>query len=201
MYRLTLLFTVITLSLGFALVSADDTFGEIHHLFKRDYKLPYDALPSANCSVPAVCSKIPGPVNCRCSDMLTMCQNGSGQFCWGSQKLNQTQNCPAVPETCSSQFNGTSSCLCNTETVLCVDGYNHYCYGKVQNTTTPSGTTSASVSLGSLPLSAPTGSSSASPAGGQESNSPSKESAASPIVASAAMIVSALIGSTLYLSS
>ncbi|KAI9319400.1 hypothetical protein BX666DRAFT_1840263, partial [Dichotomocladium elegans] len=98
-------------------------------LAKREDKLPYDMLPNTNCAVPDVCSNIGQLVSCRCSSLLTVCLDNDRHFCWGSTDLNRSTDCPIIPVSCSSQFNGTASCLCNQDTVLCVDSYNHYCYG------------------------------------------------------------------------
>lgn len=185
--------------------TADETIEELHRLFKREDKLPYDSLPNDKCNVPSVCSNIQSPVNCRCTDMLTVCQNNNGQYCWGSQLLNQTTGCPAVPESCSAQFNGTANCLCNGNTVLCVDGYNHYCYGNYQGSSAAPGSSdaaaaasSASVSLGTIPTTV-------SPLSGNnggeanQSNSPSDSGTQSLFSSSlAAWTLLALTGSTAY---
>lgn len=165
-----------------------------HWLFKREYQLPYSTLPNSNCTTPSVCSNINQPVTCRCSDLLTVCQNSNRQFCWGSQTLTQSSGCPSVPESCASEFNGTASCLCNSNTLLCVDAYDHYCYGHFQ-----SGAASTSVSLspldpsGSNPAatssSSAAASSSSSSQAGAQSNSPS---AANSVVASLSVLVVAV---------
>ncbi|ORY99062.1 hypothetical protein BCR43DRAFT_488664 [Syncephalastrum racemosum] len=123
-----------------------ETFEELHQLFKRESGLPYDTLPNTTCATPAVCSNIQQPVTCRCSGMLTVCQNTNKQYCWGSTTLTQNSSCPAVPSECSSQFNGTANCLCNSQNVICVDSSNHYCFGNVG--------ASSSVSLAQIPTSA-----------------------------------------------
>ncbi|CDH54881.1 hypothetical protein RO3G_14139 [Lichtheimia corymbifera JMRC:FSU:9682] len=196
------LFSILLCASFASAYTADETIEELHRLFKREDKLPYDSLPSDKCNAPTVCSNIQSPVNCRCSDMLTVCQNNNGQYCWGSQLLNQTTGCPAVPESCSAQFNGTANCLCNGDTVLCVDGYNHYCYGNYQGSSAAPGSSaasSASVSLGTIPTTV----SSLSGSGGgdaNQSNNPSSDSGAqSPISSSlAAWTLLALTGSTAY---
>ncbi|KAL1932071.1 hypothetical protein VTP01DRAFT_9127 [Rhizomucor pusillus] len=186
----------ITLVFAILLVfsNASSVEEELHLLFKRDSKLPYDTLPNANCTAPSACSNIAEPVNCRCSSLLTVCENNSGQYCWGSMTLNKTSGCPSVPESCSSQFNGTASCLCNDNTVLCVDGYNHYCYG-----TYSGGSASASVALTSLPASGGAASSqtaaataTASGQDGQSSNQPSSGIRTTP--SSIALFVLGLVG-------
>ncbi|KAJ8654740.1 hypothetical protein O0I10_009631 [Lichtheimia ornata] len=200
LFPLFLFFILLCASFASA-YTADETIEELHRLFKREDKLPYDSLPSDKCNVPTVCSNIQSPVNCRCSDMLTVCQNNNGQYCWGSQLLNQTTGCPAVPESCSAQFNGTANCLCNGDTVLCVDGYNHYCYGNYQGSSAAPGSSaasSASVSLDTIPTTV----SSLSGSGGDanQSNNPSSDSGAqSPTSSSlAAWTLLALTGSTAY---
>ncbi|KAI8332122.1 hypothetical protein BC941DRAFT_437580 [Chlamydoabsidia padenii] len=117
----------------------------IHQLFKREDKLPFNSLPAGNCTAPAACSNIGQPATCHCNGILTVCQNNQGQFCWGSQSLNQNSGCPAPPTSCSSSFNGTANCLCNSQAVLCVDQHNHYCYGNIGS--------GNSVSLAAIPVS------------------------------------------------
>ncbi|CAO3616725.1 unnamed protein product [Cunninghamella echinulata] len=65
--------------------------------------------------------------------MLNVCKNSSGAYCWGSVTLKQTTNCPAVPTSCSSTFEGQATCNCNSNTVLCVDQRNNYCFATGQN--------------------------------------------------------------------
>jgi hypothetical protein len=129
--KLSLLFT--TLSTIFYIASAQSsTENGGFSLVKRDHGLPYATLPSATCATPASCSNIATPVTCRCSDVLTTCQNTAGQFCWGSKSLNST-SCPTMPTSCTSASFGSraATCLCNSQNVLCVDNANNYCYGSI----------------------------------------------------------------------
>lgn len=129
------------LSTTFAL----DEIEQLHQLFKRENGLPFQTLPSTQCSIPNNCNSLGNTtsLNCRCSDLLNVCQTPSRQYCWGSVTLNQTSNCPAVPSSCSSQFKETPTCLCNNNSVLCVDQHNNYCFATGQN--------AASLSLAPIP--------------------------------------------------
>lgn len=172
-------------------VTASVELEQMHRLFKREDKLPYDTLPNTNCHTPSVCSNINQPVSCRCDDIVTVCHNQNGQFCWGSQKLNQTTNCPSIPDSCSSQFNGTASCLCNGDTVLCVDGYNHYCYG-----TYSGDAATASVSLQPFPEQ----SSSATSSSDSSESSNSGESAAVSLKSMNTTFLAAIVGFLAFFS-
>lgn len=132
--KLSLLFT--SISAIFFIASASDVEHGGFSLVKRDHGLPYQTLPSATCATPAACSNIATPVNCRCSDILTTCQNNAGQFCWGSKSLNST-SCPTMPSSCASVAfaSTTPTCLCNSQNILCVDNANNYCYGAVSGNT------------------------------------------------------------------
>ncbi|KAI8340589.1 hypothetical protein BC941DRAFT_417643 [Chlamydoabsidia padenii] len=136
----------------------------IHQLFKREDKLPFDSLPAGNCTAPAACTNIAQPATCRCNDVLTVCQNTQGQFCWGSRSLNQNSGCPSAPSPCSNSFVGNASCLCNSQAVLCVDQHNHYCYGNINN--------GNSVSLAAIPTGSQPVMSSSSVSSGAPSNPP-----------------------------
>ncbi|KAI9348836.1 hypothetical protein BD770DRAFT_395079 [Pilaira anomala] len=132
--KLSLLFT--SLSAIFYIASAVNTEKGGYSLVKRDHGLPFDTLPSNTCATPAACSNIATPVTCRCSDILTTCQNSSGQFCWGSKSLNST-TCPTMTNSCTESSFGTrtASCLCNASNILCVDNANNYCYGAITGNT------------------------------------------------------------------
>lgn len=132
--KLSLLFT--SLSAFFYIASAADIEKGGFSLVKRDHGLPYATLPSTTCAMPAACSNIAIPVTCRCSDIVTTCQNTAGQFCWGSKTLNST-SCPTMPSSCAESSFGTrtASCLCNSQNILCVDNANNYCYGSVTGST------------------------------------------------------------------
>lgn len=148
--QLSKFFTSLAFTFAFSalLVQADpiSDLESIHLLFKREDKLPFDSLPAGNCTAPSACTNIAQPTTCHCNGVLTVCQNTQGQFCWGSQSLNQNSGCPSAPSPCSDSFNGEASCLCNSQAVLCVDQHNHYCYGTIS----ASGGAS-SVSLASIP--------------------------------------------------
>ncbi|SAM07396.1 hypothetical protein [Absidia glauca] len=136
---------LVTLTTTHLFVHADpiSDLESIHQLFKREDKLPFDSLPAGNCTAPSACANIGQPATCHCNGVLTVCQNNQGQFCWGSQSLNQNSGCPSAPAPCSNSFNGTASCLCNSQAVLCVDQHNHYCYGNISG--------GSSVSLAAIP--------------------------------------------------
>ncbi|KAI7894417.1 uncharacterized protein EV154DRAFT_498677 [Mucor mucedo] len=140
-------------------------------LVKRDHGLPYATLPSDTCATPAACSNIATPVTCRCSDILTTCQNAGGQFCWGSKTLNST-SCPTMPDSCASSSFGTrtASCLCNTQNILCVDNANNYCYGSVSGST---------VNVAAIPNAAPASSSAVSSSAAASSAAASAAASAS----------------------
>lgn len=165
--KLSLLYTSISALFYIASAQSNVEQGGFS-LVKRDHGLPYATLPSATCATPAACSNIATPVNCRCSDILTTCQNTGGQFCWGSKSLNST-SCPTMPDSCSSASFGsrTATCLCNSQNILCVDNANNYCYGSVSGST---------VSVIPIPDAAPSaaasssGASSAVPSAGATSN-------------------------------
>ncbi|KAI9488415.1 hypothetical protein BDB00DRAFT_877478 [Zychaea mexicana] len=174
--------------------SSSSAYDDLHQLFKRDAeKLPYDTLPDTNCTQPTACSSISQPVSeCRCSPLLTICRNDNGEFCWGSQTLNQDQGCPAAPDSCSSaNLNGTSSCLCNSDTVLCVDNYRHYCYGSYEGSGAQ-----ASVSVQAFPSD---GAAPSSAASDDASSNESNESSASSITASF-LGTAAVVGTVVSLS-
>ncbi|KAI8384456.1 uncharacterized protein BYT42DRAFT_562588 [Radiomyces spectabilis] len=151
-----------------SVVAASDAVEELHFLFKRDKKLPFNELPNTNCGAVSSCSNIQGSFSCRCNDVLTVCQNDK-QFCWGSKTL-QSNECPSIPAPCSNQFNGTASCLCNSEHVLCVDSYNNYCFGNVAGTGPQ-----ASVSVGPIPVSGSPSSPSSSPSPSTSANQPNND--------------------------
>lgn len=132
--KLSLLFT--SISAFFYIASAANSEKGGFSLVKRDHGLPYATLPSATCATPAACSNIATPITCRCSDILTTCQNAAGQFCWGSKSLNST-TCPTMPDSCATASFGTrtATCLCNSQDILCVDNANNYCYGSVSGST------------------------------------------------------------------
>ncbi|ORY98568.1 hypothetical protein BCR43DRAFT_487754 [Syncephalastrum racemosum] len=165
---LTIIFIVATLAAGESTV------------WKRDYPLPYDTLPESACAVPSACSNIQSPAVCRCNSVVTVCHNDAGQFCWGSETLNATSNCPAIPEPCNSEFNSTQSCLCNDSAVLCVDSYDHYCYATAVTTG------SSGVSLAAIPTSAIASSSISSSSTSSSSSSTSGTLAASYTAAATA---------------
>lgn len=166
---------LVVLSIAVTLAAGGST------VWKRDYPLPYDTLPGTTCAVPSACANIQSPAVCRCNSVVTVCHNDAGQFCWGSETLNSTSNCPAIPEPCNSEFNSTQSCLCNDSAVLCVDGYDHYCYA----TAVPA--SASSVSLAAIPTSAVASSSiSSSSASGSASSSRTGTLAASYTAAAAA---------------
>lgn len=151
--KLSLVFTSISAFFYIAsAASASNSEKGGFSLVKRDHGLPYATLPLATCATPAACSNIATPVTCRCSDILTTCQNSAGQFCWGSKTLNST-SCPTMPDSCASSSFGTrtASCLCNSQNILCVDNANNYCYGSVSGST---------VAVATIPNAAPVASSS-----------------------------------------
>ncbi|KAG2233869.1 hypothetical protein BDF21DRAFT_407484 [Thamnidium elegans] len=164
--KLSLLFT--SLSAFFYIASAADIEKGGFSLVKRDHGLPYATLPSTACAKPAACSNIATPVTCRCSDIVTTCQNTAGQFCWGSQTLNST-TCPTMPSSCAESSFGTrtASCLCNSQNILCVDNANNYCYGSVTGNT---------VNVAPIPNAAP----GSSPSGASSAAPPAAESTGIP---------------------
>ncbi|KAI9030074.1 hypothetical protein CLU79DRAFT_733941 [Phycomyces nitens] len=202
--------TVLSFSLAIISVAASSFEStNTNQLFKREDKLPFATLPNANCAAPTVCSNIDQNITCRCNDVLTVCENTSGQFCWGSKTLT-SNSCPTVPTSCSSEFNGAANCLCSGNQVLCVDSYNHYCYGTYQSeasggasvviapipdapsASSASSASSAAVSA-SVPVSAAASASvSGAPAGTIKTNPAPSAPAASPSVESAATQLSAL---------
>lgn len=143
LFKLFTCFTFIASSCLFVNSESINNLDDIHQLFKREDKLPFDSLPAGNCTAPSACASIEQPATCHCNGILTVCQNTRGQFCWGSQSLTQNSACPSAPSPCKDSFNGTASCLCNSEAVLCVDQHNHYCYGHID--------ASSSVSLAAIP--------------------------------------------------
>ncbi|KAL0073199.1 hypothetical protein F4703DRAFT_1899323 [Phycomyces blakesleeanus] len=177
--------TVLTFSLAIISVAASsfESTNNANRLFKREDKLPFATLPNANCGAPTVCSNIDQNITCRCNDVLTVCENTSGQFCWGSKTLT-SNSCPTIPTSCSSEFNGTASCLCSGSQVLCVDSYNHYCYGTYQTDSTGS----ASVAIAAIP---DAGSSAA------VSSAAVSASASVPLSAAASASVSDALGGTI----
>ncbi|KAI8096666.1 uncharacterized protein BX664DRAFT_324566 [Halteromyces radiatus] len=204
MTRLSSLLLSFIFSFSLIFISQADPINEldaIHQLIKREDKLPFDTLPNANCTAPSACQNIAQPASCRCNGVLTVCQNNQGQFCWGSQSLNQNTGCPTVPSTCSSSFNGTASCLCNSQAVLCVDQHNHYCYGNVA--------AGSSVSLAPIPTGSQTSSSSAQiplppAASGGQSSSPgasSTPSLATTLTISSQQIILVLVLALVSLAS
>ncbi|CAO3608077.1 unnamed protein product [Cunninghamella blakesleeana] len=141
---------------------------QLHQLFKREKGLPFDTLPGTQCSIPNSCSNISKgnntSLNCRCNDILNVCKNNSGQYCWGSVSLTQNTNCPAVPTSCSSSFQEQPTCLCNSATVLCVNQHNNYCFATGSNggslslapiPTAPSNSMNGASSTGTNPSSTP----------------------------------------------
>ncbi|GAA5798866.1 hypothetical protein EDC94DRAFT_545503 [Helicostylum pulchrum] len=169
--KLSLLFA--SLSAIFYIASAADIEKGGFSLVKRDHGLPYATLPSTTCATPAACSNIAIPVTCRCSDIVTTCQNTAGQFCWGSKTLNST-SCPTMPGSCAESSFGTrtAACLCNSQNILCVDNANNYCYGSVTGNT---------VNVAPIPNAAP-------------GSSPSGASAVPPAAGSNGVPTSSVIG-------
>ncbi|KAI8970964.1 hypothetical protein BDB01DRAFT_813137 [Pilobolus umbonatus] len=116
-------------------------------LYKREYGLPFETLPSTQCVVPTSCSSIGTNLNCHCNSELINCRTADNtKFCWGSPSLNM-DICPAMPDSCASTLAaGAVKCLCNAKSVLCVDNRNNYCYGTISGST---------VTLASIPVSPP----------------------------------------------
>src|SRR5690242_20345990 len=117
MYTLVFLLIILFSSSITASSPSTSDLEQLHQLFKRETGLPFDTLPGTQCSIPTACNNISNGnstnLNCRCNNILNVCKNSSGQYCWGSVSLTQTTNCPSVPTSCSSSFQEQPTCLCN----------------------------------------------------------------------------------------